>query len=262
MAEHNIKINVKTNSGYDTLYPKTKADIVDFNKSGSNLEATNVDSAIKEVNIKSTSNQTNIGTLPSLMTSAKNTLVSAINEIYKNFIKKTDIINNLSSTSIDKPLSANMGKTLKTEIDKNKTEIQKQGVNAYTGYYASPWSVTTDWKDIGNTSATVFDNEHYKALSANSSAITVKQQGYYLVYANQDVNISGGTTNIYTRIVKNDTSVKTSVRLCNGVGTGEVMVTTYCQAGDTIKCEVSKSSDGTTVTATENSGFLTIVRLD
>ena len=52
MAEQNIKMNVKTDTGYDTLYPQTKADIVGFNKSGSNLGATNVDSAIKEVNTK------------------------------------------------------------------------------------------------------------------------------------------------------------------------------------------------------------------
>ena len=52
MAEQNIKMNVKTDTGYDTLYPQTKADIVSFNKSGSNLGATNVDSAIKEVNTK------------------------------------------------------------------------------------------------------------------------------------------------------------------------------------------------------------------
>ena len=55
MAERNIKINVKTDTGYDTLYPKTKGSIVDFNKSDSNLGATNVDSAIKEVNTKADS---------------------------------------------------------------------------------------------------------------------------------------------------------------------------------------------------------------
>ena len=31
MAEQNIKMNVKTDTGYDTLYPQTKADIVSFN---------------------------------------------------------------------------------------------------------------------------------------------------------------------------------------------------------------------------------------
>lgn len=81
MAEHNVKINVKTDTGYDQLYPKSKSDIIDFDKTNSNLSSTDVESAIKEVNTKTNTNKTNIGTLSSLTTDSKTNLVGAINEV-------------------------------------------------------------------------------------------------------------------------------------------------------------------------------------
>lgn len=81
MAEYNVKINVKTDTGYDQLYPKSKSDIIDFDKTNSNLSSTDVESAIKEVNTKANTNKTNIGTLSSLTTDSKTNLVGAINEV-------------------------------------------------------------------------------------------------------------------------------------------------------------------------------------
>lgn len=81
MAEYNVKINVKTDTGYDQLYPKSKSDIIDFDKTSSNLSSTNVEAAIKEVNTKANTNKTNIGTLTSLTTNSKTNLVGAINEV-------------------------------------------------------------------------------------------------------------------------------------------------------------------------------------
>lgn len=81
MAEYNVKINVKTDTGYDQLYPKSKSDIIDFDKTNSNLSSTDVESAIKEVNTKANTNKTNIGTLASLTTDSKTNLVGAINEV-------------------------------------------------------------------------------------------------------------------------------------------------------------------------------------
>lgn len=110
MADLKVRINTKTSTGYDTLHPETKGDIVLFDKSGSNLSATNANNAIKEVNIKADNaksladnanslassakslaetNKTNIGILSNLKTSIKNSIVSAINELHDKTIGKT-----------------------------------------------------------------------------------------------------------------------------------------------------------------------------
>ena len=87
MAEKKIEINVKTSTGYDQLYPKSKADIIDFDNSDTGMQAQNVQSAISEVNNN-----------------------------FNNFVKKTDIVNNLVATITTKPLSANMGRQLNANI--------------------------------------------------------------------------------------------------------------------------------------------------
>ena len=51
MAERNIKMNVKTDTGYDTLYPQTKADIVSFNDAQSVVKGKTV-----QENLKNTAN--------------------------------------------------------------------------------------------------------------------------------------------------------------------------------------------------------------
>lgn len=82
MAEKNIRMKVKTSSGYDILYPETKSEIVSFNKSSSNLNSDNVESAIKEVD-------KNLGLLSTLKTTIKTSIVNAINNLYDNTIGKT-----------------------------------------------------------------------------------------------------------------------------------------------------------------------------
>lgn len=57
MAEHNIKINVKTETDYDTLYPATKAELVSFNKSGTDLSANNANEALRAINTKVNNNK-------------------------------------------------------------------------------------------------------------------------------------------------------------------------------------------------------------
>ena len=47
MAEQNIKMNVKTDTGYDTLYPQTKADIVSFNDTQSMVKGKTVQENLK-----------------------------------------------------------------------------------------------------------------------------------------------------------------------------------------------------------------------
>lgn len=121
MAEYNVKINVKTDTGYNQLYPKSKSDIIDFDKTSSNLSSTNVEAAIKEVNTKANTNKTNIGTLTSLTTSSKTNLVRAINEVDSH-------ANTAQST-------ANTNKTNIGTLSSLKTTIKTSIVNAINWLY-------------------------------------------------------------------------------------------------------------------------------
>ena len=121
MAEYNVKINVKTDTGYDQLYPKSKSDIIDFDKTNSNLSSTNVEAAIKEVNTKANTNKTNIGTLTSLTTDSKTNLVGAINEVDSH-------TNTAQST-------ANTNKTNIGTLSSLKTAIKTTIVNAINSLY-------------------------------------------------------------------------------------------------------------------------------
>ena len=121
MAEYNVKINVKTDTGYDQLYPKSKSDIIDFDKTSSNLSSTNVEAAIKEVNTKASTNKTNIGTLSSLKTDSKTNLVGAINEI--------DSHANTATTT------ANTNKTNIGTLSSLKTSVKNSIVNAINWLY-------------------------------------------------------------------------------------------------------------------------------
>ena len=58
-----------------------------------------------------------VGGLNDLTTTDKTSIVNAINELKSDKVNKTDIVDNLTSTDTDKPLSANQGKALKDEVD-------------------------------------------------------------------------------------------------------------------------------------------------
>lgn len=123
MAEYNVRINVKNSTGYDQLYPESKSDIINFDKTGSNLSSTDVENAIKEVNTKSNTNKTSIGTLTSLTTDSKTNLVGAINEVDSH-------ANTAQST-------ANTNKTNIGTLSSLKTSIKTSIVNAINSLYDS-----------------------------------------------------------------------------------------------------------------------------
>ncbi len=100
MAEYNVIPKVKKGNEYITFYPKTKGSIVDFNKNGSDLTSTNIDGAIKESNNK-------IGSLTSLLTKAKNNVVSAINELFSLANNKQDKITGGASSVLNSNLTPN-----------------------------------------------------------------------------------------------------------------------------------------------------------
>ena len=169
MAEYNVKINVKTDTGYDQLYPKSKSDIIDFDKSNSNLSSNNVEAAIKEVNTKANTNKTNIGTLASLKTDSKTNLVGAINEVDSHANTATTTANTnktnigtLSSlkTSVKNSIvnainwlyNSTIGKTLKT-LDEIK-------INTTQGYYVDALAIKdlikTNYIELKNKSNVLF----------------------------------------------------------------------------------------------------------
>lgn len=128
MSEYNVRINVKSDTGYDQLYPKSKSDIIDFDKTNSNLVSTNVEGAIKEINNKINStnsianaNKTNIGTLKNLTTDSKTNLVGAINEV--------DSHANTATTT------ANTNKTNIGTLSSLKTSVKNSIVNAINWLY-------------------------------------------------------------------------------------------------------------------------------
>ena len=148
MAEYNVKINVKTDTGYDQLYPKSKSDIIDFDKSNSNLSSNNVESAIKEVNTKFDSR---IGTLSSLKTDSKTNLVNAINEVDKH-------ADTAQSTADTAQSTADTNKTNIGILTNLKTSIKTSIVNAINNLY---------------------DNTIGKTLRSLNQVLLATQQGYY-----------------------------------------------------------------------------------
>jgi hypothetical protein len=80
------KVRIKPPGYTDIVHPETQADITKYNNSNSELEATNVQSAIDEINAKIEEN-------------------------------KTEIVDGLTSTDATKALSAKQGKVLKDLVD-------------------------------------------------------------------------------------------------------------------------------------------------
>ena len=254
MAERNIKINVKTDTGYDTLYPKTKADLVTFN--GNGITAKDVNSAIVEV-------KGNVGTLTSLATTAKNNLVSAINEICDKFVKKEHIINNLVSTATDKPLSANMGKTLSEKVDKTTKQVNGIGQEAISGRYPTAWNLRTSYADIGNSSQYVNENAYFKVASASSSDITIKTPGRYLIISSIRVQVDGPPANVYMRIVQDDSTANFDevIQLVDGGGVVQLITTIVFHEGNhTVSAQVAKAGSAT-VQALAGKSYLDVVKL-
>ena len=66
------------------------------------------------------------------------TLTNTVPSVKADFVKKTEIVNNLTSANIDRPLSANMGKTLNTSVSSLNTSVTTlnknvSNINLYVG---------------------------------------------------------------------------------------------------------------------------------
>ena len=182
MSEYNVRINVKSDTGYDQLYPKSKSDIIDFDKTNSNLVSTNVEGAIKEINnkINSTSsianaNKTNIGTLKNLTTDSKTNLVGAINEV--------DSHANTATTT------ANTNKTNIGTLSSLKTSVKNSIVNAINWLYDNvvrKTSVVDNLDDIvaNQANGMVAGAKAVATLNADLAELSAKTAGY--VYSTEE----------------------------------------------------------------------------
>lgn len=165
MAEYNVRINVKTSTGYDQLYPKTKSDIIDFDNSNSDLKSNNAEEAIKELNTK-------IGILSSLSTDDKEDIVSAINEVDTNANKANNTANtNKSNIGILSSLKTSIKNTIVNAINSlydntiGKTLKTLDEVNLATkeGFYADALAVKElNSKKEPTQKRTTFNSIYYK----------------------------------------------------------------------------------------------------
>lgn len=185
MAEYNVKMNVKTDTGYDQLYPASKSDIIDFDKTSSNLSSTNVEAAIKEVNTKvntaqstANTNKTNIGTLTSLDTDSKTNLVGAINEVDSHANSAQTTANSANST-------ANTNKTNIGTLSSLKTAIKTNIVNAINSLYDNT---------IGKTLKTLNEVKLATEEGYYADALVVKELNSNLTVATKPVVIAAVKT--------------------------------------------------------------------
>lgn len=96
-----------------------------------------IESPFKTVNEQLKNVKSNMGNLDSLTTISKENLVYAINEIksaLSSFVKKKDIVDNLTSQAGDAPLSANMGRELSEDMSV-ETEWKTYNENNWTLRY-------------------------------------------------------------------------------------------------------------------------------
>ena len=135
MAEYKVRINVKTDVGYDQLYPQSDSDIIKFNNANSDLESTNVEGALLELDASTSENKLSIGDLSGLQTNTKTSIVESINEIdngYKTNKNNIGVLSNLKTkiktnivNAINNLYDLIIGKTVKNLNDINN--IQEEG---------------------------------------------------------------------------------------------------------------------------------------
>lgn len=137
---------------------------------------------------------TTVGGLNDLTTTDKTSIVNAINELKSDKVNKTDIVDNLTSTDTDKPLSANQGKVLKDKVDtkaNNSEVVKKTDVN--TSLTSTP---STGKVYDANTINKIINTLNYNYNSdTDIKDIAVRKNA--IIHALNDLNNSyNGVTNV------------------------------------------------------------------
>lgn len=169
-------------------------------------------------------------------------------------------IQNLTTTVTGKALDATMGKTLGDRVTfvENKVDnhVQRTGATDYTGDYKSPWTLTTQYQDIGNNRAI---NSKYFYATTSSSALYVNEGGTYLAIAQITVRASG-YDNVWMKLLKNSSEAHTEIRIANGYTSLQCCTIFTLNKDDCIAVQVSKSSEDVQVTC-DGGGYLQLVKL-
>ena len=214
MAEKNIKINVKTSTGYDTLYPQTKAELATFDKTSTNLTSTNVEAAIKEVNTKATNALSTASTANSTANNALSTAsiaYSTANNALSTASTANSTANNALSTANTANSTANTNKTNIGTLSNLKTAIKTSIVNAINSLYNAiigKTLKTLDEVDAATQNGYYVDALVNKELSnriKNMFSVELKHinaggMSYYILSDKQGYNL----LNAYT--IRSDTS--------------------------------------------------------
>lgn len=204
MAEHNVKINVKTDTGYDQLYPKSKSDIIDFDKTSSNLSSTNVEAAIKEVNTKANTNKTNIGTLTSLTTNSKTNLVGAINEVdsHANTAQSTANTNKTNigtlaslKTSVKTNIVNAINNLYDNTIGKKLTTLSSVEVATSAGYFVDALAMKELYVNKVKTTSYNLSDFHFQTFYNFSEWKAYSQNGMVYIYMSARINTSNFSAN-------------------------------------------------------------------
>lgn len=100
MADYNFTMKNRQDpqSPWDNLYPKTKSDNVIMSNSGTNDLVTQITSKSNQTSLDNTN--TNIGTLSSLLTIVKTSIVNAINELVNNKVNNSDVVTTATANKI------------------------------------------------------------------------------------------------------------------------------------------------------------------
>lgn len=105
----------------DSVNGKTGVVTITLDELATDPQMSSINSGITSGDVgQITTNKNAIGTLSDLTTTEKTNLVAAINEVddvADSALQPSDVVNNTSSTSTNKPLSANMGKSLQDQVD-------------------------------------------------------------------------------------------------------------------------------------------------
>lgn len=174
-------------------------------------------------------------------------------------------IQNLTTTVAGKALDATMGKMLKDNIAKVQENLMQSIVNIgreagatdYIGDYSSQWTLTTEYKDIGNNRT--FDNDFYKA-TANSSKLHIKKRGTYLIIAKAEV-YSNADENVWLKTMCNGVHADTTVTRVKETTHVQTCFVKQCEDNSYIEALLAKTNEGSTVTVNGKSAYLQAVRL-
>lgn len=175
------------------------------------------------------------------------------------------VVNNATTTTGNTVLDGRMGKTISDRVTTIHNSLmqsitsmgQEAGTSDYIGDYNGQWTLTTSYKDIGNSRT--FDNEFYKA-TADSSKLYIKKRGIYLIIAKAEI-YSNSDENVWLKTMYNGTHVDTTVARVKETTHVQTCFVKQCEDNSYIEALLAKTNEGSTATVNGKLAYLQAVRL-